>query len=170
MKCEAGHAPFPNQTMMFAHDALTDVERGIEVTFTYKSSRNGNEITRTGVKTSDGHVDVDTENAEVYAIESSGRVEKSRKVGELVEIDVHDSDGSDDESEEVDPLAAFEEPDEIEEGMELTADGERVYLIKSVQNDEATVQIWNGDRRGRKERMPVDSLQSDYENGTLEVV
>ena len=158
--------------MMFAHDALTDVERGTEVTFTYKSSRSGNEITKTGVKTSDGHVDVDPENAEVYAIESSGRVEKSRKVGELVEIEVHDDTDADDEedTDDVDPLAAFDEPDEIEEGMELTEDGDRVYLIKSIRGDEATVQIWNGDRCGRCERMPVDGLQSDYENGTLQVV
>jgi len=156
--------------MMFAHDALTDVERGTEVTFTYKSNRSGNEITRTGVKTSDGHVDVDPENAEVYAIESSGRVEKSRKVGELVEIEVHDNDDSDEDADDVDPLAAFDGSDEIEEGMELTEDGERVYLIKSIRGDEATVQIWNGNRRGRRERMPVDSLQSDYDNGTLQVV
>jgi len=155
--------------MMFAHDALTDVERGTEVTFTYKSSRSGNEITKTGVKTSDGHVDVDPENAEVYAIESSGRVEKSRKVGELVDIEVHDDD-TDEDADDVDPLAAFDDPDEIEEGMELTADGERVYLIKSLEGTMATVQIWNGDRRGRRERMPVDSLQNDYENGTLQVV
>jgi hypothetical protein len=154
---------------MFAHDALTDVERGTEVTFTYKSSRSGNEITKTGVKTSDGHVDVDPENAEVYAIESSGRVEKSRKVGELVDIEVHDDD-TDEDADDVDPLAAFDDPDEIEEGMELTADGERVYLIKSLEGTMATVQIWNGDRRGRRERMPVDSLQNDYENGTLQVV
>ena len=155
--------------MMFAHDTLTDVERGTEVTFTYKSNRSGNEITKTGVKTADGHVDVDPENAEVYAIESSGRVEKSRKVGELVDIEVHD-DTDETDAEDVDPLAVFDEPDEIEEGMELTADGERVYLIKSIRGDEATVQIWNGNRRGRRERMPVDGLQSDYENGTLQVV
>ena len=168
---EVGRTKTPSKTtMMFAHDALTDVERGTKVTFTYTSNRSGNEITKTGVKTSDGHVDVDPENAEVYAIESSGRVEKSRKVGELVEIDVHDESDENDESNEVDPLAAFDEPDEIEEGMELTADGDRVYLIKSINGSEATVQIWNGDRRGRKERMPVDRLQSDYENGTLQVV
>ena len=157
--------------MMFAHEALTDVERGTEVTFTYKSSRSGNEITKTGVKTSDGHVDVDVDNAEVYAIESSGRVEKSRKVGELVEIEVHDDDDdTDEDGDDVDPLAAFDDPDEIEEGMELTEDGDRVYVIKSIRGDEATVQIWNDNRRGRSMRIPVDSLQSDYDNGTLEVV
>jgi len=156
--------------MMFAHDALTDVERGTEVTFTYKSSRSANEITKTGVKTSDGHVDVDVENAEVYAIESSGRVEKSRKVGELVEIEVHDDDSDDEEDTAADPLAAFDQPDEIEAGMELTEDGDRVYVIKSLEGTMATVQIWNGKRRGRRERMPVDSLQNDYDNGTLQVV
>ena len=155
---------------MFAHEALTDVERGTEVTFTYKSSRSGNEITKTGVKTSDGHVDVDVENAEVYAIESSGRVEKSRKVGELVEIEVHDDDSDDEDTNDADPIAVSDDPDEIEEGMELTEDGERVYVIKSIRGDEATVQIWNGNRRGRRERIPVDSLQSDYDNSTLQVV
>jgi hypothetical protein len=155
--------------MMFAHDALTDVERGTEVTFTYKSNRSGNEITKTGIKTSDGHVDVDPENAEVYGIHSNGRVEKSRKVGEVVSVEVHDGSDEDDE-EDIDPLAAFEEPDEIQEGMELTEDGERVYLIKSIDDEEATVQIWNGNRRGRRQTLPVDSLQSDYDNGTLQVV
>jgi len=155
--------------MMFAHDALTDVERGTKVTFTYKSNQSGNEITKTGIKTSDGHVDVDPENAEVYAIHSNGRVEKSRKVGEVVSVEVHDDSDEDDE-EDIDPLAAFEEPDEIEEGMELTEDGERVYLIKSIGDEEATVQIWNGNRRGRRQTFPVDSLQSDYDNGTLQVV
>jgi hypothetical protein len=156
--------------MMFAHDALTDVERGTEVTFTYKSNRSGNEITRTGVKTADGHVDVDPENAEVYTIESSGRVEKSRKVGELVEIEVHEGDDDDDTTDDADPLAAFDEPDEVEEGMELTEDGERVYLIKAINGDEATVQIWNGNRRGRRERMSVEGIQNDYDDGTLQVV
>jgi len=154
---------------MFAHDALTDVERGTEVTFTYKSNQSGNEITKTGIKTSDGHVDVDPENAEVYAIHSNGRVEKSRKVGEVVSVEVH-GDSDEDDEEDIDPLAAFEEPDEIEEGMELTEDGERVYLIKSIDDEEATVQIWNGNRRGRRQTLPVDSLQSDYDNGTLQVV
>jgi len=168
--CVGGRRRLHTTPMMFAHDALTDVERGTEVTFTYTSNRSGNEITRSGVKTADGHVDVDTENAEVYAIESSGRVEKSRKVGELVEIDVHDDDDTDEDADNVDPLAAFDDPDEIEEGMELTEDGDRVYVIKSLEGTMATVQIWNGKRRGRRERMPVDSLQNDYDNGTLQVV
>ena len=84
--------------------------------------------------------------------------------------ELNDEDDTDDMEEAVDDvMAAFDEPDEISEGMELTEDGETVYLIKSIRGNDATVAIWNDGRRKRKQRMSADELQSDYENGDLVV-
>ena len=91
-------------------------------------------------------------------------------VSEYVDDSEFEAEDSDDMDEAVDDvMAAFDEPDEISEGMELTEDGETVFLIKSIRGNDATVAIWKDGRRKRKQRMDADSLQSDYENGDLVV-
>ena len=156
--------------MMFAHEALTDVERGTEVTFTYTSNRSGNEITKTGVKTSDGHVDVDPENAEVYAIESSGRVEKSRKVGELVEIEVHDDTDDGTDADDVDAVAAVDETNEIEEGTELRdTDSQNVLVVSEKRAGGCKVREWSDDGRLQNtQNMSTDTLQDGIDAGELQ--
>jgi len=74
------------------------------------------------------------------------------------------------EDEEIeDVMSVFDEPDEISEGMELTENGETVFLIKSIRGNDATVAIWKDGRRKRKQRMDADELQTDYDNGNLVV-
>ena len=59
--------------------------------------------------------------------------------------------------------------DQITPGMELTEpnDSDYVYLIKSVRGNDATVSVWNDGRRKRKQTLPADELQGEYENGEL---
>jgi len=95
------------------------------------------------------------------------------ELGEVENLEVEglDTDDDTDDMDEAvdDVMSVFDEPDEISEGMELTEDGETVYLIKSIRGNDATVSIWKDGRRKRKQSMDADDLQSDYDSGTLTV-
>lgn len=108
--------------------------------------------------------------AELISVTELGNESELGDIGN-VEVDGLDSDDDTDDMDESvdDVMSVFDEPDEISEGMELTEDGETVYLIKSIRGNDATVAIWKDGRRKRKQRMDADSLQCDYESGTLTV-
>ena len=125
-----------------------------------------------------GETDEDTYfveiNGDSETLVSVSELGNESELGEVENVDVDGLD-TDDESDEMDEevddvMAAFDEPDEISEGMELTEDGETVFLIKSIRGNDATVAIWNDGRRKRKQRMNADDLQNDYETGDLVVV
>ena len=124
-----------------------------------------------------GETDEDTYfvkiNGDTETLISVSELGNESELGEVENVDVDGLD-TDDDIEDIDEavddvMAAFDEPDEISEGMELTEDGETVFLIKSIRGNDATVAIWNDGRRKRKQRMNADDLQNDYENGDLVV-
>lgn len=92
--------------------------------------------------------------------------EHADKLGEYIDDPEHEPA----DSEDVDPLAAFEEPGDIEEGMELTDGSGDVYLLSEIDGGDTKVQVWNDGRLKRTELMPTASLRTEYKNGELELV
>ena len=174
------------------YGTLADDER-FEITVEYET-RSGNTRSRTGeVWAMDDHkfggdiirfsAGIGTDDEDSYYIHVMDRGAELVSVSEMgnrtelgdvesIDADVDEATEDDDTDEDIeDVMAAFDEPEQIEEGMELTEpDGEDVYLLKSVDGGDTTVSIWNDGRRKRKERMPTSDLQTAYDHDELVVV
>jgi len=174
------------------YGTLADEER-FEITVEYET-RSGNTRSRTGeVWAMDDHkfggdiirfsAGIGTDDEDSYYIHVMDRGAELVSVSEMgnrtelgdvesIDADVDEATEDDDTDEDIeDVMAAFDEPEQIEEGMELTEpDGEDVYLLKSVDGGDTTVSIWNDGRRKRKERMPTSDLQTAYDHDELVVV
>ena len=174
------------------YGTLADEER-FEITVEYET-RSGNTRSRTGeVWAMDDHkfggdiirfsAGIGTDDEDSYYIHVMDRGAELVSVSEMgnrtelgdvesIDADVDEATEDDDTDEDIeDVMAAFDEPEQIEEGMELTEpDGEDVYLLKSVDGGDTTVSIWNDGRRKRKERMPTSDLQTAYDHGGLVIV
>jgi len=174
------------------YGTLADDER-FEITVEYET-RSGNTRSRTGeVWAMDDHkfggdiirfsAGIGTDDEDTYFIHVMDRGAELVSVSEMgnrtelgdvesidADVDEPTEDGDMDEDIE-DVMAAFDEPEQIEEGMELTEpDGKDVYLLKSVDGGDTTVSIWNDGRRKRQERMPTSDLQTAYDHDELVVV
>jgi len=90
------------------------------------------------------------------------------ELGDVEDVKVEGLESGEDD--EIDPLAAFEKPDDIEEGMELTDGSGDVWLLKEINGGDTTVSVWKDGRRKRKERLPTRDIRNEYQNGELEVV
>jgi hypothetical protein len=90
-------------------------------------------------------------------------------LGDVTDFDAPDV-TEENEDDDVDPLAAFEEPEDIEEGMELTDGSGDVFLIKDVCDERTNVAIWNDGRLKRRQSFNTETLRQDYQTGELQVV
>lgn len=168
------------------YGTLAEEER-VEITVEYETDA-GNTRTRSGTvwTVDDGRwgstklrfsANVGETDEDPYYVEVSNGSATLVSVSDTRETELGDVTGFDapdvteeNEDNDVDPLAAFEEPEDIEEGMELTDGSGDVFLLKDVGDDETNVAIWNEGRLKRRQSFNTETLRQDYQSGELQVV